>query len=537
MKSVQRQVCWIWLLAAGFALCTQGPVVAVTQPAQEQQTGLPTVNTYFELLQAGDFEVAADLWTPEALERSSRFGIQFTGIPLKVDCASPIMRNVDLAKDLLLPPVRGYQDLDGGKWTSLEFSQMVNGEELKHTYYAQRRGDWAWLAFPQDFFAANWPVVESRFFRVHVHPDVQKYLNDAALSEADRFVQAMADTLKIPKTMCAEMALKKIEYFFCPSDTMVELITGYRSKGTLDLASNDIISSTFPHFHELLHLLVNIRLQNLPLYTLPIVREGIAVRYGGRAGRNHGALMDLGEFLYRDTLVQLDSVLTMRGFEAQAGADIVYPVAGVFAGYLIDKIGLEACLKLYLDMSGPFLILDSMTTADVKTRLTAATAQASWEELITDFDTYLDTYAGQYVTALPGGLTKGKERLRQDGVVVSDDKQWLALEFTWPAGVQPAANLLFGPVPGLSGQYSVLFDEQYGGSIPFEGYRWGVRLDKNEAGLYDYVTNQLVAKYIWGITPSDEYFDSQNNRVRIKIRKSLLDKQMPKANEVKLLPL
>jgi hypothetical protein len=536
MKSVQKQVCWTWLLTLSLVVGVQSQTEAVTEAAQPK-SGLPTANMYFELLGTGDFDIAADLWTPESLERSSRFGIRFTDIPLKVDCSSPIMRNVDLVKDLLVPPVRAYQDLDGGKWTLLEFSQLVNGQELKHTYYAQHRGDWAWLAFPQDYYAANWKLVESRYFRIHVHPDVEKYLNDVTLAEADRFVEAMADTLKIPKLLCAEMAAKKIEYFFCPSDTMVEMITGFRNKGTLDLASNDIISSTFPHYHELLHLLVNIRLQNLPLYTMPIMREGIAVRYGGRAGRNHGALMDLGKFLYRDTLVRLDSVLTMKGFEAQAGADIVYPVAGIFAGYMIDKLGLDAYWKLYLDLSGPFLVLDSMTTDEVKAKLVSAMGQASWEALIADFDAYLGTYSNLYATALPGGLTKGKERLRQAGVVVSDDKQWLAFEFTWPAGEQPQANLLFGLVPVLNGKFSILFDEQYSGNIPFEGYRWGVRLDKNEAGLYDYVTNQLIAKYIWGITPSDEYFDAQNNRVKFKIRKSLLDKQIPKANEVKLLPL
>jgi len=80
-----------------------------------------------------------------------------------------------------------------------------------------------------------------------------------------------------------------------------------------------------------------------------------------------------------------------------------------------------------------------------------------------------------------------------------------------------------------------LFAKQYSGGSVFEGYRYGIRYDQNEVGLYDYATGQLLAKYIWGITPSDEYFDEPNNRVMVKFRSALIDNDFLQAGQIKLL--
>ena len=47
-------------------------------------SGLATVNQYLDLLAAGNFEIAGDMWTPQALERASRVGISDLHNPLKV---------------------------------------------------------------------------------------------------------------------------------------------------------------------------------------------------------------------------------------------------------------------------------------------------------------------------------------------------------------------------------------------------------------------------------------------------------------------
>jgi hypothetical protein len=100
----------------------------------------------------------------------------------------------------------------------------------------------------------------------------------------------------------------------------------------------------------------------------------------------------------------------------------------------------------------------------------------------------------------------------------------------------PSGAFLFARDDGLTDHLSSLFESHYEGMEKFEGYRFSVRFDGNEAGLYDYATNQLLAKYIWGITPSEDYHDTTTHTIAVKLRKSLLDGHLPAKGEYRLLP-
>ena len=165
--------------------------------------------------------------------------------------------------------------------------------EYRHNYYTRKHGRHYWLTAPQEYIAREWPVKSSKFFRVHCHPNVDKYVHRAGLDELDRFVEKTAELLKMSGDDLDMIEQEKIEYFYCDSDTTVRQITGQLTRGLLDLATSDIITATFPHHHELVHLLVNIKLKKLPLFTLPLLREGVAVKYGGRWGKRPEALHSL----------------------------------------------------------------------------------------------------------------------------------------------------------------------------------------------------------------------------------------------------
>jgi hypothetical protein len=515
-------------------------LVATTPMAEDEsyRDAIPVINEYFDLIAAGSFDVAGDMWTPEALERASRFGISYTGIPIKADCNSPVIRNLNQAPISSTSAIRKYEDLDSLTWYRLEYADVYGSTLLKHNYYLQRRGDWFWFGFPQDFYAARWPVVESRYFRVRAHEDARKYVNQIALAEADRFVEQTAKRLGISDSMLQQIATSKIEYYLCSTDSVVEQITGFRVVGTLDLASNDVITADFPHFHELTHLLINIRLHEMPLYTLPFFREGLATSLAGRWGKHSAPLMDLAVFLYRDSLVTLDSTMTMQGFDSESGADMVYPVAGIFLSYLEDKIGMTGCLDLYRSFSGTFDQVNGLSSETIQARIVSAIGLTDWNAVKADFDAFLARYQDKREMAAAGVGQHQRKILQEGRATVYDDGDWLSFEFeVAPGDTLCQGNLVFEPVPDLKGQVSLLFENQYGDKQKFEGYRLGIRFDQNEAGLYDYVTNLLLAKYICGISPSEGYFDPNQKKVAVRFRKSALSGFLPQKGQYRLLPM
>jgi hypothetical protein len=516
------------LISAGLLL-SPSPARASGQA----ENAIQALADYFDYLVSGNIESAGFMWTESAQERANRFGITYTDIPVRVDATSPIVRNIPAMRGHLQPAAKSANIINDSKDVKMEFNNIVGARIVQWYYYAhQSKGYW-WFTYPQDCFSDGWPIKESRYFRIHVHPEREQYLNQAVLEEADNFIDRIADSLKLDKGSRSLIASKKIEYFYCDNAETVQAITGQTTRGLLDLASNDVISADFPHFHEVTHLLVNIKLKTLPLTTLPILREGLAVRYGGRWGKRATSLMDLGAYLYHQNLVSLDSILTVGGFNAAAGADIAYPVAGNFCAYLFARVGMPRFFDLYVSFSRSDNTLDTMPLPEIEQRFCTALGKKDWAEVVTDFESYLSSALPAMEFATAGRPESGTTLLKGDRYVVTQDQDWLHFEFVSDS-TAPDGNLLFGADPRLKAARSYLWDEQYHDQ-PFPGYRYAVKFDENEAGLYDYATNELLAKYIFGISPSEGYYDPATHKVRISFRSTLLGKVVPRANDFQFL--
>lgn len=490
---------------------------------------------YFDLLISGNVESAMYLWNEPSLERASRFGIVYTDIPLKNDCNSPVIRDLKLFRNHLQPVAKRIIALDDQNYQRLLYSSIVEGELVEHNYYMYFDGNYWWLCYPQDYYCRDWPVRESRYLRLHVDPSAERYLNPVSIEAADSFIERIADSLKLSKDQMKMLRDEKIDYFYCGSDSTIEQITGHLVKGVFDLPSNDLISSFFPHYHELIHFLVTLKLQRLPLYAQPLLREGIAVTWGGRWGKTPTSLLDLGGFLYREKIVDLDSMLTMSLFELHSGADIGYPVAGLFCAFLLDRMGRERFFEVYLKLSGDFETVYAQTVPEVKQIFVEAAKTKDWAGFLERFDKFIEKVLDSRLMIRPGTLAKGKVLIEGDNYIVRANKHWLGFEFSFEPGQKTTGNLMFGFDKRLAAVSSILFGEQYGVATNVDGYRFGVRFDRNEVGLYDYATSHLMAKYIWGITPSDDYFDEANNRITLMLHKDLLKNHLPEKNDVKYL--
>ena len=468
-------------------------------------SGIPTITSYFELLVTGNTESAGLIWTQAAQERSTRFGIKYENIPLKSDAASPIVQDLELMRHYLQPPVRGYENLFDGDFQKLNYSAIVEGKKVEHTYYAEFDGSNYWLTFPQDIYSRDWQVLETEYFRIHVHPDVQKFTNSVNLEEADRFVERMIDSLELGDYDIQHLQSVKIEYFYCNSDKTVKTITGRRTKGLYDKASSDIISSFFPHYHEIVHLLTDYKMRSLPLFVHPLFEEGLAVYMGGRWGKSTAALSQLGIFLYKEGITPLDSLLSYSSFKSNAESDLAYPLAGMFTRFLVERIGHTRYRALYRKMSGSFDQVSSMPVDSVKARVLRALNISDWDKFAKVFDKVKET----------------------------DD--WLIFEIDTDKAGSTKGSLFFGQDEELNGAVSIMFSEHFPERESWDGYRYAVRFDLNEAGIYDYATSYLLGKIINSLAPSPEYYNEENHILAFRFKKNLTNRVSPSNDDYKFI--
>jgi hypothetical protein len=514
-------------------LCALVVGLAMTAGAQGvHNNGLKLLEEYFDLLISGNLQSAEQLWKPSVLERSRRFDITYQGPVFKVDCNSPIVRDFEAYRDYLNPAATQALVLRRDSLFRLEYRKRGDTVSARHSYYIELYNGYLWLSARHEFFSRTWPTVTSKYFRIHCNPKRLAHLNQAALDAADLFVQAMCDSLDLPDEVHRALSERKIEYYLAENDAEVQTMTGNLVKGLLDLPTSDVISAAFPHFHEIVHLLINMKLREIPLFSHPLVQEGLAVRYGGRWGRSSAALTDLGVFLFREQIVPLDSLLTLEGFNAIAGADVAYPVAGLVTAYLLDQSGLDRYLDLYRDLSGTSLDLTLLGAGEVKKLLYEAAGKKDWASFRESFGEFLDRNIMKQAASKPGSARGCKPLLNGDRYEVATNDDWLSFSFDIDTAKASTGTLFWSVDSALAVGSSALFEEHFGDKRPFDGFRYSVRYDRNEAGLYDYATNQLLAKYIWGITPSEDYIDDDAGRVRISFRRSMVGGVLPDEGDV-----
>lgn len=485
---------------------------------------------YLELIEQGNLESAEQYWLPSALQRAGRLGITYAGIPIKADLNSPVMKSAQMNPVMELKI--GAKREDG--FFTLGVTARRGGATVNYQYHAIENDGHIWLTFAQDYVAYGWREVESKFFRFHINPFRSRYFNKIAVASLDRFVDSIGYALGINRARMRQLAREKFDYYFCADDTEVKRITGVEVRGLHDLASDAIISSVFPHYHEVAHALVNYRLQTLPLTTLPFLREGLATYLGGRANRAPASLLEMAAYLYRYEFVSVDSLLEMMAFHSDHDASIAYSGSALFVNFLVDRFGFGRVLDLYISLSGGFVRTAAIRSETVR-RETLKHLSVSWEEALEEF-------TGKYVSG-EFSQTQDYPRLRPEsqwpeqseshgggshkitsaslpGADISIIGQRIFVRGYPNGSGVPTGTVFLGGGRDMDLLASDLFDEQFqrqsdGQSAErvFPGRRFAVRFDQNEAGLYDYATSTLVAKYISSFDPLSTYFNAEDTTV------------------------
>lgn len=511
------------ILVAGLFLILCSP--SFSQDKSDEVLCNELMQNYFDLIISGNYTSALDLWEPSALARAERLAINYSDISIKPDCGSPVIYDFARLQQFLYSNIASPKIIDSGL-VRVEMQFRLGDEKIVHSYFLRKKDGYFWIIYPQDYYAVDWPISESKYFRFHVNPKQEVFFNDVAVKSLDDYVEKTAKKIIIPPERLALLAEKKIDYYYCGGEEEVQKISGETTKGIYDPGSDAIISCIFPHYHEVTRLLINFKLKELPLFTLPFMQEGTAVYLGGRWQRAPQVMLDFGEYILNYKIIELDSLLADKSDPNTVSADISYPVDACLMEYLFSTLGSDKFFGLYRALSGDYnYFLNS--TPDSASQILASQTGKSWEQIKTDLEAFLKTQKSRGGLIFPGEIKTGKEIVKDSGLVISSSDKWLKIEYYANKDDKTDVNFLFGKDTTMAGKQSAIFIEQYKDTRSFEGYRFGIRLDRNEVGLYDYSTNQLMAKYVHDFDPGPNYYDSVSGKYSAYFDINLLGKNLP----------
>ncbi len=531
-------------------------VTTDAKPINPVFEGNRMLQEYVDLVQSGSIESAWMHWSPYARLRSERLGIEYDGISIKADLNSPLVK---LSRFRPAIQLKSGGLLDS-TYLRLRIEGKLKGEISVYHYYVRRFDNYPWLTFPQDYVTQGWEMRESRYFRFYISPSQEKYANGMTIESLDSFVDSLGILLSIPSERMELLAKEKIDYYFCTDEQEVQRITGVAVRGFYDLASDALITSALPHFHEVAHLMVNFRFQSMPLTTLPLLREGMATYLGGRATRAPSALLDMASYLYRLEVVDVESLLELMAFHTDVDASISYSASGLFVMSLVDVFGMDAVLGAYLELSGNLDETRQLSAADIRA-IFERHCGTSWQDIIERFETkyvsgefhgaggdvYLRPGLGGLAASDSAGLVKvgsasdpsgnGAETARfktiRNLTLIESDGRIFVRARPDRAG-ELSMTIFYGKLEENIFPASELFEEQFADGPEFQGYRFGLRFDEHEAGLYDYATSTLLSKFLTSFNPSSPYFNSADSTVSFSFPLSLTADVSP-LNESKIL--
>ncbi|PKK82942.1 MAG: hypothetical protein CVT49_11155 [candidate division Zixibacteria bacterium HGW-Zixibacteria-1] len=466
---------------------------------------------YLDLLRSGNFESAAGLWEPSCLEQSNRLGIKYDGIPIKADCVSPFVYNYENMKIFLPDGIVAKAVLDSNtiRW---KLEGALDSEKITYYYYTTLIGDYYWIIPPHYYYSKGWPVTESKYFRFFINPDRLSHYNELIARSLDDMVESLAAELIMSDEKLNLLADKKIDYYLCLDDREAENLSGMNNKEGYDRGFDIIITRFIPDFHKVALLLLNYELQNPPLFTLPLIREGLATCFVGQWQRAPEVVFDFGDYILKYDIVELDSILTYDQFLDKTSGDITNPVGACLAKYIYSQLGEERFFDLYRSLSGDYKTVSSLSCDDIKRTIEMALNQP-WPDIKSGFLDFMEKRRSRHGLIYPGETTTEKVLINDSGLVLSVSDKWLKIEYRNESDNRMEMNLLLDKEPQLADKKSMLFDEQYKTNYGFEGFRFGIKFDKNEIGLYDYAVNQIKAKFIDDPGIESPYYDSTENKI------------------------
>jgi hypothetical protein len=435
---------------------------------------------------------------PEELKLSERLGITYKQTKFKYLISNNIndsvlikLRKKSLKYAFKIEPLKK-------NYSILKF--QVPSKNIERDYYFYK----SYLISRPYYYSRNWAIKKSDFFEFHVSDAIS--FNEYSIKKLDSFVKKMTKLLGFNKDEISLLKQEKIHYFLCKDENEIKKLTGYNARGLYFLPYDYIVTTFNCHYHEILHLLMNFKLKDVPLFTLPLLQEGFAVAYGGRGGRTPSVILKIGLFLLQSNFIKVSSLFTKRGFY-QNDASITYPVSGLYVKFLFKTMGINRFIKLYKKYSGK-----AENINELKINTTELPPETKWKE-------YLNNYRSNRQVRISGINAKNYQDIiiRTKNFCVYENNQAYLFK------IRNAITLT--PENSLQNYVSGLFNELYAGKI-YQNEEYILSADSNEISLYNLYSNNLIVKYVKAFSLKKETITRKNGYFIFVIVKKVFDKEL-----------
>lgn len=430
-----------------------------------------------DLLQ--DKDDLSKYFSEDEAAKSARLNIGFEDVKYKFLISYDI--NTDIKVKIITEKVPYNVSVIKLNEVNEEFTEVIfTVSEFKYSKNFYFKNDK--LVFPTQYFTSGWKKVRSEYFDFYISEP--RFFNKYCQDNLDNFAERLLNVLKINETDRELLKQEKILYYFCKDENEIEKVCGYKTKGVYLLSEDAIVTTYNSHTHEVAHLLLNFKLKNLPLYTLPFMQEGFAVAMGGRGGLSSNVLMDVGYFTLKTNFADANSILTKEGFQSE-DPSITYPVSGLINQYLLKQNGTDEYISIYNHLSGDSKFISSLDAEMVRTVLSFDTC---YDQLMRDFGD-MGGILFNIDEKIVKDIYKGKPG------VISETENYYCFQLK--------NSVLISDKDPLTEYKSALFSEIFPGR-EYKGQKYFLKISSDVVKLYNLYINELIASFDSGFNTSGQ---------------------------------
>lgn len=425
-----------------------------------------SLDNFFDAL-IHDRESISSFVDNEELTRSGCLGINYTGIKYKFLISYDIDENIK--KGIIEKKIESKTsnlEMDG-EYSKVEFS-APSLNYIKYFYFKSGK-----FISPSTYYSRNWETDTSKYFVFRISEP--KYFNKYCEKKLDEFVDKIGNMLEFSDGDKQLLEKQKIFYVLCRDEKEIKTVSGFDMRGQYLTAFDEILTTYNTHFHELCHFLINYKLKNLSLYTLPFFMEGFAVALGGRGGLDPRVVTDIGLYLQLKGFLTYDSIITNDAFYSE-DASLTYPVAGLYNLFLQNTLGMGAYLDLYKKVNGN---MDYLKDIDIKTL--SLPSKNEFDRFISNYEKGNPVYL-RNISPCGNNLEIDKE-----GALISDDTCFYFCART---------NILY--LYPLNEKYDIQYVSRNFENITknkYNGETYLINVDSSYVKIYNCLNDELIISY------------------------------------------